>query len=539
MGLRWGFGFFPSANTSGSVSGTGATGQVAVFNGTSSITSTANLTFSAGVLGVAGSVRATNTDGTSFMQLAAQASTPAAPLTPPSAVRVFANSAGEFAWLKDSGFVNILASSASADRTYTLPDASGTFPLGTGAANRVVYWSGTNAQTSSANFTFDGTNVLTVAGTVSGSTALTLRGGTASGNDLTLTSTSHATKGIIYLGSAQNLFWASEASLRIFLSNQGNVTVGTTSNDPAATFGIKAFNSTGDSVFRIQNTNSLDIWDQKGNGDIAVGGKFVTSVYNVRINVTTASADLHIKHAVATANEPVFKIDSFGDAEILYVYNHGNISTKQIAQNTGSPTYWSYTAAAHTTLDALTEAIDINFNLARTVQFATGALTTQRAYLIQAPTYAFVGASTLTNAATLAISAAPTAGTNATITNTYAFWVQAGAARFDGRVLGTQGADVASANDLTLGADGNAFEITGTTQINAITLARWQNGSIVNLLFTSTPTVKYNTAGSAGTAVILLAGATDFVASAGDTLTLLLSEIGGTQAWREIGRAVI
>lgn len=102
-----------------------------------------------------------------------------------------------------------------------------------------------------------------------------------------------------------------------------------------------------------------------------------------------------------------------------------------------------------------------------------------------------------------------------------------------------QGADVASLGDLTLGTDGNVFEITGTTTINAITTTNYLNGAVVTLLFTSTPTVKHNTAGGASTAVFLLAGAADFVASAGDTLTLVYSEIGGTNAWREIGRAVI
>lgn len=108
-----------------------------------------------------------------------------------------------------------------------------------------------------------------------------------------------------------------------------------------------------------------------------------------------------------------------------------------------------------------------------------------------------------------------------------------------GRLEAGQGADVAAANDLTLGADGNVFEITGTTQINAITTATWQNGSYITLLFASNPTVKHNTAGGAGTAVMLLAGAADFASTAGDTLTLVLSEIGGTQAWREVARAVI
>lgn len=94
----------------------------------------------------------------------------------------------------------------------------------------------------------------------------------------------------------------------------------------------------------------------------------------------------------------------------------------QVVATTGSPTAFTVTGAAHTTLTLSTEATDVNFNLARTVQFATGALTTQRAVRIQAPTYAFVGASTITNATTLELSP-PVAGTNATITNTSALVV--------------------------------------------------------------------------------------------------------------------
>lgn len=36
----------------------------------------------------------------------------------------------------------------------------------------------------------------------------------------------------------------------------------------------------------------------------------------------------------------------------------------------------------------------------------------------------------------------------------------------------------------------------------------------------------------------MLAGATDFSATADDILTLMLCEVGGTQAWREISRSV-
>lgn len=110
---------------------------------------------------------------------------------------------------------------------------------------------------------------------------------------------------------------------------------------------------------------------------------------------------------------------------------------------------------------------------------------------------------------------------------------------FGNTAQAAQGADLASANNLVLGTDGDAFEVTGTTQINLISNVGRQNGAVVTLVFTSTPTVKHNQATSGSNITIQLAGAVDFAATAGDTLTLVLSEIGGTQAWREVARAVI
>lgn len=84
------------------------------------------------------------------------------------------------------------------------------------------------------------------------------------------------------------------------------------------------------------------------------------------------------------------------------------------------------TGGAHTALTASTEQFDVNFSLNRTVQWSTGSFATQRAFVVQAPTFAFVGGSTITNAATMAISGAPVAGTNATLTNSWALWLQTG-----------------------------------------------------------------------------------------------------------------
>ena len=52
----------------------------------------------------------------------------------------------------------LLQSSLTANRTYTLPDLTGTLALGTGAAGQVAYWSGTNLIAGSNNHWWDNTN---------------------------------------------------------------------------------------------------------------------------------------------------------------------------------------------------------------------------------------------------------------------------------------------------------------------------------------------------------------------------------------------
>ncbi len=134
-----------------------------------------------------------------------------------------------------------------------------------------------------------------------------------------------------------------------------------------------------------------------------------------------------------------------------------------VAATAGSPATLSVYAAAHTTLAASLEATDIFFSLARNVQFSTGAIATQRAVVITAPTYQFVGASVITTAATLAVSGPPVAGTNATITVPLAFWVQSGMTHLDGAtVINVNGAALPAtpaANEMVLQIGG----VDGTT----------------------------------------------------------------------------
>jgi hypothetical protein len=103
---------------------------------------------------------------------------------------------------------------------------------------------------------------------------------------------------------------------------------------------------------------------------------------------------------------------------------------------------------------------------------------------------------------------------------------------FNNAVYFSQGADVASANDLTLGSDGNLFVITGSTQINAITLSPWTAGSIVALKFYGAVVVKHATSGGAGTGQIILTVGSDLTTTAELMLFLMCD---GTR-WREISR---
>jgi hypothetical protein len=87
---------------------------------------------------------------------------------------------------------------------------------------------------------------------------------------------------------------------------------------------------------------------------------------------------------------------------------------------------------------------------------------------------------------------------------------------------------------MTMGIDGNVFNVTGATQINTLAFSTGQAfrpGTVVVLIFASNPTVKHNTAGTGNS--FDLAGNVDYATAAGATLTVVFD---GTY-WKEIGRS--
>ena len=87
----------------------------------------------------------TGTGGAGFIGFPSQVS---APGTPASGLNVFAQGSS-FNWKGTDGYERQFASTLTGGRTYTLPDVSGTFALGTGTTNRVPLWTATNTLGSS------------------------------------------------------------------------------------------------------------------------------------------------------------------------------------------------------------------------------------------------------------------------------------------------------------------------------------------------------------------------------------------------------
>lgn len=99
-----------------------------------------------------------------------------------------------------------------------------------------------------------------------------------------------------------------------------------------------------------------------------------------------------------------------------------------------------------------------------------------------------------------------------------------------GRFAAAKGANVASANNMALGQDGNSFTITGSTTINTIDATNWIAGSVVYLIFSAACTVAHNTAGTG--ARLYLAGSVNMAAVANSTLTLIYDG----SVWQEQSR---
>lgn len=143
-------------------------------------------------------------------------------------------------------------------------------------------------------------------------------------------------------------------------------------------------------------------------------------------------------------------------------YQEGNASFTVAASalaGLGRLSEYLWTATSLTGLTASTEWSQFMFDGNVAIQFETGAITTQRSVIWNAPEYSFVGASTITFAPTVTITNAPQAGTNATIIYPSALTLGSG-----GTITYPSHADFAYAS---LRYPTQTVNLTGTTQITS------------------------------------------------------------------------
>lgn len=98
-----------------------------------------------------------------------------------------------------------------------------------------------------------------------------------------------------------------------------------------------------------------------------------------------------------------------------------------------------------------------------------------------------------------------------------------------------QGADVASATNLSISSPYSAFEVTGTTNIESIPISDIQNGRIITLVFAGSLDVVNNASPVAGgSAAIITKSGSNVSVTTDDVIRLQLLERGGTRKWYEI-----
>ena len=292
-------------------------------------------------------------------------------------------------------------------------------------------------------------------------------------NNTGLSVTNHGNTGVTNAYGIDIDAQSGAASVNIGLRVQGNAVVG-----GPGMFGAEALRVTG-SGFRSDGTShvvlaSSTLSINNSGGPINIGD--LANAQAINIGTGAAARAINIGNTTTTSSIA----NSFGT---------NGFGLIQSAASSGTPVGVLLTAGLHTGL-ANAEATDVNFNLARTVTFSGGgaAIATQRAYRVQAPTYAAASAQTINRAATVEIAGAPVQGANVTFSavsaagnGTYALNVATGAARFGGDVYIRDTATGPGVNGLTsTDSSNNGFRVY---QLNA-NQTFWTNvGSTNTLIF--------------------------------------------------------
>ncbi len=246
--------------------------------------------------------------------------------------------------------------------------------------------------------------------------------------------------------------------------------VGSTVIPTAYTLGI---NATGGSV---------DIADDDWTGALTAGAVFISG------GVSAGAFTTVDQNSVLTEAMPTMNIGSSGVTS-GQTYKGNSFTWSANAITAGVPSPFNPSTGTYTNITASTESNGWNFNDTANKTWNTGSFAAQREYLFQAPTYKANGASTITNAATVDITAAPTCNSNMTCTNTWALRVEAGQSDF-GATVNAPNFDVDTAgNTLGLGnTRAGPIQLGSSGNTNLITIKSNNVTYTMNAVSSGTPT---------------------------------------------------
>lgn len=187
----------------------------------------------------------------------------------------------------------------------------------------------------------------------------------------------------------------------------------------------------------ITITNPYSLWVDNGNvrfdGFLGVG---TTAPATTQFYVKAQSSGNVTARIDAASGSTVDILQVQRNASNVFLLDNLGLITHTPATSTAATPRVRFVTSAETTLGTGAESPWIRFggnSSGSTVsrQWNTGSLTLQRENIFVGPTYAFVGASTLTDAITVDVGT-PTAGTNATITRSTGLRVKPAAAAHHG-----------------------------------------------------------------------------------------------------------
>ena len=365
---------------------------------------------------------------------------------------------------------------------------AGTLPIGSGGTGSTTATNAINAllpsQTSNGGkyLTTDGTTASW--GTVSaspggsngqiqfnnsssfgGAAAMVYSAGTTT-THLTITAQAVGNNPLKLIGATSqtaDLFTVATSGGTVFnISSTGIINSGTWNGTTIAV----GYGGTGTSSFA---TNTILTSGATTTGAVTTATALAYSASNQHLIITAQGAATSPLRLVGTTSQTadLFQIYSTSAGTLLgSVGAFGGATFTSLATSATTPaTALIVTGAAHTALNTATEYSDVYFNLGQTKTFATGGIATLRTFRVAPATYAFSGASTVTNAATFQIDGAPTAGTNATLTEAAALRILTGTASGKGLVIRGSSSQTGNYIDVQNNS-GSSLVTLGTTNIN-------------------------------------------------------------------------